>query len=199
MAEYYSFSSLLAACGGGGSLEKDGGSLDGSETVEPGVVENVTLSLSIRDVNGLEFTADNPVSKENKGTVTATLLDSGTPLNGQLISFTTNFTGRITPVLGTTLTNSSGEASVTLSSGDSKGAGQVLASYMDDNGETITQVAGFISNGDDASTELAQYSVSVSLLTGCNPSWDENRNNVGLDPTYKHLVVLSLILFLLLS
>lgn len=177
------FSSLLAACGGGGSLEKDGGSLDGSETVEPGVVENVTLSLSIRDVNGLEFTADNPVSKENKGTVTATLLDSGTPLNGQLISFTTNFTGRITPVLGTALTNSSGEASVTLSSGDSKGAGQVLASYMDDNGETITQVAGFISNGDDASTELAQYSVSVSLLTGCKPSWDENRNNVRLDPT----------------
>ena len=177
------FSSLLAACGGGGSLEKDGGSLDGSEAVDPEVVENVTLSLSIRDVNGSQFTVDNPVSKDNKGTVTATLLDAGTPLNGQLISFTTNFTGRITPVLGTALTNSSGEASVTLSSGDSKGAGQVLASYMNDNGETITQVAGFISNGDDASTELAQYSVSVLLLTGCNSSWDENRNNVRLDPT----------------
>ncbi|MCO7249202.1 hypothetical protein [Pseudoalteromonas sp. Ps84H-4] len=154
---------------------------DGSQTGDSS--GTVSLGLSIVDSSGLPFSSDNPVSKNNKGTVTATLLDESTPIAGQLISFTTNFTGKITPVLGTALTDENGQANVTLSSGDSKGAGQVIATYTDENDNTITKRVGFISNGDDASSDAAQYSVSVLMLTGCNPSWDQNRNNVKLDPT----------------
>ena len=98
---------------------------DGSQTGDSS--GTVSLGLSIVDSSGLPFSSDNPVSKNNKGTVTATLLDESTPIAGQLISFTTNFTGKITPVLGTALTDENGQANVTLSSGDSKGAGQVIA------------------------------------------------------------------------
>ena len=166
------FSSLLAACGGGGSLESDGGSLDGGD--DSSVSGSVTLNLTITDTSGAPFTVDNPVSKDNKGTVTATLLDEETPLAGQLISFSTNFAGKITPVLGTALTDSNGEASVTLSSGDAKGAGQVVATYTDESGNAVTKIAGFISNGDEAPDDAIQYSVTASLLTGCVPSWDDN-------------------------
>ena len=154
---------------------------DGSQTGDSS--GTVTLELAIVDSSGLPFTSDNPVSKNNKGIVTATLVDESTPIAGQLISFTTNFTGKIEPVLGTALTDENGQASVILSSGDSKGAGQVIATYSDENDNTITKTVGFISNGDDASSDAIQYSVSVLMLTGCNPSWDQNRNNVKLDPT----------------
>ncbi|KPM84706.1 MULTISPECIES: hypothetical protein [Pseudoalteromonas] len=156
---------------------------DGSESDDSSVSGSVTLNLAITDTSGAPFTVDNPVSKDNKGTVTATLLDEETPLAGQLISFSTNFTGKITPVLGTALTDSNGEASVTLSSGDAKGAGQVVATYTDESGNAVTKIAGFISNGDEAPDDAIQYSVTASLLTGCVPSWDDNRSNVKLDPT----------------
>ncbi|MCF2847249.1 hypothetical protein NH514_02325 [Pseudoalteromonas sp. ACER1] len=156
---------------------------DGSESDDSSVSGSVTLNLTITDTSGAPFTVDNPVSKDNKGTVTATLLDEETPLAGQLISFSTNFTGKITPVLGTALTDSNGEAFVTLSSGDAKGAGQVVATYTDESGNAVTKIAGFISNGDEAPDDAIQYSVTASLLTGCVPSWDDNRSNVKLDPT----------------
>lgn len=157
---------------------------DGSETDDSSVSGSVTLSLNIVDSSGQPFSLDNPVSKDNKGTVTATLLDEDTPLDGQLISFTTNYTGKITPVLGTALTDENGEAFVTLSSGDSKGAGQVVATYTDESGNSITKIAGFISNGDDAPVESAEAELDIKLLQGCATDWDANRSTTSLETTY---------------
>ena len=157
---------------------------DGSESDDSSVNGTIELDVSILDSTGSPFTADNPVSKDNKGTVTATLLEEDEPLQGQLISFTTNYTGKITPVLGTALTDASGQASVTLSSGDSKGAGQVVAIYTDESGNSITKVAGFISNGDDAPVESAEAELDIKLLQGCASDWDANRNTTSLEGTY---------------
>ena len=157
---------------------------DGSENDDSSVSGSIELDISILDITGSPFTAENPVSKDNKGTVTATLLDEDEPLQGQLISFTTNYTGKITPVLGTALTDASGKASVTLSSGDSKGAGQVVAIYTDESGNSITKVAGFISNGDDAPVETAEAELDIKLLQGCASDWDANRNTTSLESTY---------------
>ena len=157
---------------------------DGSETDDSSVSGSITLNVSILDSTGSPFTVENPVSKDNKGTVTATLLEEEQPLQGQLISFTTNYTGKITPVLGTALTDANGEASVTLSSGDSKGAGQVVATYTDESGNTITKIAGFISNGDDAPVESAEAELDIKLLQGCATNWEANRNTTSLETTY---------------
>ncbi|XQF90066.1 hypothetical protein ACOBV8_16420 [Pseudoalteromonas espejiana] len=157
---------------------------DGSESDDSSVSGSIELDVSILDSTGSQFTAENPVSKDNKGTVTATLLEENEPLQGQLISFTTNYTGKITPVLGTALTDASGKASVTLSSGDSKGAGQVVAVYIDESGNSITKVAGFISNGDDAPVESAEAELDIKLLQGCSSDWDANRNSTSLENTY---------------
>ncbi|MEL0632400.1 hypothetical protein V6237_06425 [Pseudoalteromonas carrageenovora] len=157
---------------------------DGSEGDDSSVNGSIELDVSILDITGSPFTADNPVSKDNKGTVTATLLEEDVPLQGQLISFTTNYTGKITPVLGTALTDASGKAFVTLSSGDSKGAGQVVAIYTDESGNSITKVAGFISNGDDAPVESAEAELDIKLLQGCASDWDANRNTISLESTY---------------
>ena len=43
--------------------------------------------------------------------------------------------------------------------------------------------AVFYSSGDSAPVDLAQFSISVKLLTGCNVGWDDNRSSVKLDPT----------------
>ena len=154
---------------------------DGGDT---SVVGTYALNLQILDQSGAAFTEANPVSKNNKGVVTATLTESGVPLAGQLISFTANFTGKITPELGTALTNENGIAKVTLSSGTLKGAGQVIASYQPENSDAVTKVLGFISSGDDASIATAVASVDVKLLQGCNDGWDTNRSSVSLESTY---------------
>ncbi|HEA18969.1 MAG TPA: hypothetical protein ENH88_21470 [Pseudoalteromonas prydzensis] len=142
------------------------------------------LALQIVDQSGSAFTEENPVSKNNKGVVTATLTESGSPLAGQLISFTSNFTGKITPELGTALTNENGIAKVTLSSGLLKGAGLVVATYEPENSNSVTQTIGFISSGDDASVATAVANVDVKLLQGCVDGWDANRNTVSLESTY---------------
>lgn len=157
-----------------------GFSSDGSEGEQSS--GSVTLSVTIVDQNGAPFSESNPVSKDNKGTVTATLFDDENPLVGQLISFSTNFTGKITPELGTALTNENGEAKVTLSSGNFKGAGQVIATYTSETGDAISKTAGFISSGDDAPVESAQAELDIKLLQGCNANWDANRNTVSLNP-----------------
>ncbi|MBQ4832552.1 hypothetical protein J8L70_04795 [Pseudoalteromonas sp. MMG010] len=154
----------------------------GDEEDDISVSGTTLLEVSILDAAGNKFTSDNPVTSDNQGIVTATLTSDGVPLSDQLISFSTNFTGEITPVLGTASTNDSGEASVTLNSGDLKGAGQVVASYTSST-DTISSTMVFYSSGDGASDDESEFTVTVLLLTGCNADWDDNRSAVRLDPT----------------
>lgn len=172
---------FLMACGGGGSLEKSGtvgGGTDGTDTSS-----SLALQLTILDQTGAAFSDSNPVSKDNKGVVTATLTNNAVALTDKLITFTTKFTGKITPELGTALTNNQGEATVSLSSGNFKGAGEVVATYVADD-QTITKTLGFISSGDDASSEAAVVAVDIKLLQGCNDGWDSDRNTVSLEQSY---------------
>ncbi|ATC86807.1 hypothetical protein [Pseudoalteromonas arctica] len=155
----------------------------GGQGGDTGVSGAVNLQLMVLDSSGNTFSDINPVSKDNKGIVTATLLDGGIPFTSQLITFTTNFTGRITPELGTALTNESGQAVVSLSSGDFKGAGELIATYISDT-ETITKTIGFFSSGDDASIDDAVANVDIKLLKNCQNNWDANRNTTSLEQSY---------------
>ena len=155
----------------------------GGQGGDSGISGSTTLSVTITDKMGEKFTEANPVTSINPGTVVATLKKDGVALSEELITFKTNFTGKITPELGTAITNTAGEARVTLSSGNFKGAGQVVATYAQANSQQLSNTGVFYSSGDSAPTDLAQYSLSVSLLTGCNAGWDSNRNNIALDPT----------------
>lgn len=154
----------------------------GGQGIDDGAVGSTTLQVRILDKNGEAFTDENPVTQDNTGFVTATLKNDGIALAEQLISFSTNFTGKITPDLGTAITNSAGEARVTLASGNFKGAGQVVANYLSANNVTVSKTAVFYSSGDSAPTEQSQFSISLKLLTGCNSGWDSNRSAVKLDP-----------------
>ncbi|MBB1287971.1 hypothetical protein H5085_00855 [Pseudoalteromonas sp. SR43-6] len=155
----------------------------GGQGDDTGVSGSTTLTVNIVDENGAKYSDTNPVTTDNLGTVTAILKNDGVALSEQLVTFTTNFTGKITPDLGTAITNSAGEAKVTLSSGSFKGAGQVVATYNPTNSTEVSNTAVFYSSGDSAPVDLAQFSISVKLLTGCNAGWDDNRSSVKLDPT----------------
>ncbi|MDC3189381.1 hypothetical protein NQU96_06485 [Pseudoalteromonas elyakovii] len=174
------FISLLAACGGGGSLDSD--SSDGDDSSNDS--DTITIALTILDSTGTKFSATNPVRESNPGTITATLMVGQTPLVDKLISFTTNYTGKIIPEIGTQNTDENGEASVDLSSGEYKGAGQVIATYSDDSGNTFTTSATFYSSGDDALVENAEAELDIKLLKGCSTEWDANRSTTSLETTY---------------
>ena len=64
------FSFLLAACGGGGSIEKDGGSLDDS-------TDSATYTLTVSGVSETTGEAANEVSSEQRLQLTAKLLKDG--------------------------------------------------------------------------------------------------------------------------
>lgn len=153
----------------------------GGQGVDTGVSGSITLEMNIVDKNGLKFSDSNPVTADNPGFVTAILKNDGVPLPDELVTFTTKFTGKITPDLGTAVTNSAGEAKVLLSSGNFKGAGQVLVNY-NENDNSVSQTAVFYSSGDSAPVELAQYEISLKLLTGCQSDWDDARDSIKLDP-----------------
>lgn len=154
----------------------------GGQGDDTGVSGSTTLEVQIVDQNGDKFTSANPVTADNVGVVVATLKSDGVAVADKLISFNTNFTGVITPELGTAITDDSGEARVTLGSGVATGAGQVVASYAPASGTSVSNTAVFYSSGDGAAQDEAQFSVAIKLLTGCNADWDDNRSNVKLDP-----------------
>ncbi len=154
----------------------------GDETDSNGQTGAFTLELRIEDENGLAFTSENPVSLDNMGTVTATLTQDGVALDNRLIKFTSGFTGKITPDLGTAQTNALGEAEVTLGPGNFKGAGTVTATFEANSEATVSQQAVFYSSGDGAPEESVAVQIDIKLLVGCNDDWDANRNNVKLDP-----------------
>ncbi|MEM5551860.1 hypothetical protein WNY63_14095 [Pseudoalteromonas neustonica] len=154
----------------------------GGQGDDTGISGDTTIEVKVLDENGVKFSEANPVTNDNVGTVTATLKKDGVALSDQLVTFSTNFTGQITPDLGTSITNVAGEAKISLGSGNFKGAGEVIAKY-NDNGTVLSKNAVFYSSGDSAPVEQIQYTVSVRLLTGCNSTWDDGRDSVKLDPT----------------
>ena len=124
----------LVACGGGdGGLTRDSSGGSGSTG---GTTSALAITLSIDHTD---------VSNVNPGIITASVTDSGTAVVGTVVTFSTSL-GVLSPVSGTALTDSSGNATIIITAGSVEGAGEVTATLS--SGET--NKIGFSSAGDGA-------------------------------------------------
>lgn len=143
----------LVACGGGDGGLSNGGSTTGGST------EETTVTLAISNVN---------VTEQSPATITATVLEDGSPVQGDVVTFSTTL-GSFTPASGTALTDSDGVASIVLNSGTISGAGVVV---------------GTLSSGEDGAvgftTESTSSSVVVRLGNGTGNSFTEGDADISL-------------------
>ena len=101
------------------------------------------------------FTNSTSISNANPAVVSVHFESAdGTNLSNEVVTFTSTL-GVMDPITGTALTNSTGDATVTLSAGTIKGAGVLTASSSA--GDVITQ--GFFTQGDSVGT-----GVNISLV-----------------------------------
>ena len=135
----------LAACGGGGSIERDsGGSTGGSTGGSGGGTGStaLTIVLTITDAQGAD---SNTLSSDNPLVVTATVTDAdGNAATDQLITFafSVDNLASFNTDSATALTNSSGVATIGLVVGQNSGDGLVTGSIGSDSGQV-----GFSSEG----------------------------------------------------
>ncbi|BBN82008.1 hypothetical protein PA25_19930 [Pseudoalteromonas sp. A25] len=133
---------LLTACGGGGSIEKnndgDGGTSSDGE---------ITLTVAIADQQGNQFNEANPLSQDNKGVITVTLLQNSQPLSSKLIQIQLNYAGVETPETYTAATNSEGIATISVESGENGGWGEVTATFNATDDNVITGKSVFYALG----------------------------------------------------
>ncbi|WP_231620112.1 beta strand repeat-containing protein [Pseudoalteromonas sp. NGC95] len=146
---------LLTACGGGGSLEKDGSISDGDSTTEP-----ATYSVSLKGYSQTDATESNAVAADSPLNLRAILTDNdGDFVGSRRITFSlTDTVGALSQT--SALTNADGEAEVELMAGTVEGAGEVTATYTVD-GTTYTDSFSFSSTGDAASDVENAYTISV--------------------------------------
>lgn len=161
-------SSLLIACGGGGSLEKTG--TVGGDTGGDNAVLDTQVELNFED---RIVTANNPLE------VVATVTDSdGQPVVRQEVSFTTTL-GSFIPATASALTNTSGVATIELSAGSVEGAGTIVASY-----EGSTSKLGFYTAGDEPQSNDDAANIDIKILQNCPDSWlNIDRDSFELDPS----------------
>ena len=136
----------LVGCGGG-----DGGLSNGGSDPDPGNGgNNYSLSISISTTD---------ISSQNPATVSATLLDGSTPVVGQVVNFSTTL-GVLSPQSGTALTDNEGIAEITLTAGDTKGAGTVTAEV-----ETLSvnDAVSFNTQGDDSGS-VGDINITLQLI-----------------------------------
>jgi hypothetical protein len=153
----FGLAGLLAACGGGGSGA--GTSVFGGGTGTPGGTTNGTAAISLSLSSATVSTAA-PV------TVTATVTDStGAALTNQVVTFTTAL-GYGVLSAPTALTNSSGQAIVTLSPSASTTVGaDTLSAAVTANGTTASTSAGFQLTATDVAISTFTADVGTSALS----------------------------------
>jgi hypothetical protein len=134
---------MLAACGGGGG----GGGVDPSDGNIIGDTSNLPIiELSLVD-NSSEATTS--VSSSSPGTLIASVTQDGAAVSGLIVSFSLDGAiGQISPSSGSALTDSSGQARITLNPGTTQGAGTVTASASG----AIPDTFQFASAGDGSDT-----------------------------------------------
>lgn len=171
---------LLVACGGGGSLEEGGDTGgDGSSS------GSYSITVTVVDSEGNEITPENPLSKENSATAVANVSATSGSVSGVAIEFSLQELGGYT--LGqlqqtSAQTNADGVAEVDITPGQVSGAGRITATYTSASGDEVTARADFTTRGDDVVITEETANVDVLLLSGCNTGWDNERDNVMLDP-----------------
>ena len=146
--------SLITACGGGGGFDDP---ITGGGSV-------TTVAVAISTAN---------VSAATPATVTATVLTDAIPQAGVVVTFTTTL-GELDPDSGTALTDSNGQATITLNAGTVQGAGSVTANIP--SGESAS--VGFTSAGDDS---VAGSPISFTLVLK-DPSGQATSNVSGASP-----------------
>ncbi|MFT6900960.1 MAG: hypothetical protein ACJAXS_001141 [Colwellia sp.] len=144
----------LSGCGGSG----DGGLSRVEAPAEGGSVVS-TLSLNISDTT---VTGAAPVI------VTATVMQGTLPVTNRAVTFTTNL-GVFSPSSGSALTNDNGEATITLTAGSVRGAGEISA-YLS-SGEKSSVPLGFKTQGDDIGV-VGDININVTLIDGEGASTD---------------------------
>ncbi|NOU49582.1 hypothetical protein HG263_03375 [Pseudoalteromonas sp. JBTF-M23] len=168
---------LLTACGGGGTIEKTNNG-DGTSS---GTNGDITFTIAVADSDGTAFDEEHPIAQGRAGIVTATLTQDNQPLSGQLIEFQLNHSGRLSPEAGTGATNSDGVATITIESGESRGWGEVIATYTPSEGDIVTSKTVFYSSGDEADIEDDSTKLTIKVLTDCPANWESDRDNESLE------------------
>ncbi len=137
----------LVACGG------SEGSFTNTDTDTDTDIDTdeITISLSISNTT---VTGTQPVE------VSAEVLQGETPIANRAVSFTSTL-GAFSPASGTELTNENGIATITLTAGTVRGAGEIFASLS--TGETTLDPLGFQTQGDDVGV-VGDINISVSLV-----------------------------------
>ena len=142
------FTTLLSLAGCGGSSGGFDETPDGGDGSTPDAI-TISLAISNTSVTGAE-----PV------TVTATVMQGSTAVVNRAVTFTTTLAA-FSPSSGSALTNESGVATITLTAGSVRGAGEISASIS--TGETSTVPLGFSTQGDDIGT-VGDINISVRLV-----------------------------------
>lgn len=142
------FTTLLSLAGCGGSSGGFDETPDGGDGSTPDAI-TISLAISNTSVTGAE-----PV------TVTATVMQGSTAVVNRAVIFTTTLAA-FSPSSGSALTNESGVATITLTAGSVRGAGEISASIS--TGETSTVPLGFSTQGDDIGT-VGDINISVRLV-----------------------------------
>ncbi|CAM3694934.1 MULTISPECIES: Ig-like domain-containing protein [Pseudoalteromonas] len=147
---------LITACGGGGTLEKEGGELGGDTDV-------ATYTLTISAISEVTGEAANNVSANQRLELAAKLLKDGAAVPGSRVTFTTDGDyGVFNPVSGTAETDADGIARVFLSVGSTAGAGTVSASVtLDGTSVASAEPFTFTSTGELDSTSQGDYSITL--------------------------------------
>ncbi|MCG7564142.1 hypothetical protein [Pseudoalteromonas sp. McH1-42] len=124
---------LMIACGGGGSIEKDTSGGGGTNT-------DYELVLTTSSASGGSLSISNPI------TITAKLTNDGAPIANNLVNFTNDEFSDFASV-SSQLTDSNGEAKVTIIANRAAGAGTISATA--DVGEnTVTGSVPYAADGD---------------------------------------------------
>lgn len=149
----------LAACGGGGTLDNDGGGTGGGTG---GTTPVFSLNVALSNAAGDASTA---LAQATPLTVTATLTATNNGVvSGRLIEFSLSNTALATfgNTAGTAITNADGVATITLLAGGSSGAGVVTASYNDVSAEAAFESAG--DGGDQAGVTIGSLTLLADKL-----------------------------------
>lgn len=170
------FSSLLAACGGGGSL--DGSSDDSGDGNSS---ENASFTVSLKGFSSLTGEESNNVSGADPLTIKVILESTVGNVSGKRITFSL-VDGIGTLNQASALTDSEGNAEVVLNAGTQVGAGVITATYSLAEGTEFKGTFEFSSEGDGDSTSEQAYTVSLQgFSSGTNIADNAVTADVPLD------------------
>ncbi|GGI76007.1 beta strand repeat-containing protein [Shewanella gelidii] len=123
--------------------------------IEPKPIDDYNIELTIVDSAGAVL---RDITQAEPGSVVATLTQNGIAASFQTVSFSVNGEGNINPSSGSALTNTIGEAKVTLVTDTIAGAGTVTATFTlgeDQISDTFNyEVAGDAPGGDGEANKL---------------------------------------------